>query len=84
LLGVIIIRQTLQRPLMHIAFLAAVMIVVTAAGWALGALIRFWLPGTGLLHFAGECTLWLIIVGLVASPMLRESFRNRLAAAIPR
>ena len=84
LLGVIIIRQTLQRPLLHIAFLAAVMIVVTAAGWALGALIRSWLPGTGLLRFAGECTLWLIVAALVASPMLRESFRNRLAAAIPR
>ncbi len=44
LLGVIIIRQTLQRPLRHIAFLAAVMIVVTAAGWALGTIIRSWLP----------------------------------------
>jgi O-antigen/teichoic acid export membrane protein len=84
LLGVIIIIQTLQRPLMHVAFLAAVMIVVTSAGWALGAIIQSWLPGTGLLRFAGECTLWLMIVALVASPMLSESFRNRLAAAIPR
>jgi O-antigen/teichoic acid export membrane protein len=84
LLGVIIIRQTLQRPFLHIAFLAAVMIIVTSAGWALGALIRFWLPGTGFMRFAGECALWLLVVALVASPLLRESFRNRLAAAIPR
>jgi hypothetical protein len=84
LLGVTIIRQTLQRPLRHVAFLAAVMVVVTSGGWALGAVIRWWLPGTGLLRFAGECTLWLIVVALIASPIARGSVRNRLIAAIPR
>jgi hypothetical protein len=84
LLGGIIIGQTLQRPLRHVAFLAAVMILVTSGGWALGAIIRSWMPGTGLLRFAGECTFWLIVVALVASPILRGSFRNRLIAAIPR
>ena len=84
LLGVIIIRQTLQRPLHHVAFLAAVMVLVTSGGWALGTVIRWWLPGTGLIRFAGECTLWLIVVALIASPMLRGSVRNRLIAAIPR
>jgi O-antigen/teichoic acid export membrane protein len=84
LLGLIIIRQTLQRPFRHVAFLAAVMILVTLGGWALGTIIRSWLPGTGLIRFAGECTLWLIVVALVASPILRESFRNQLIAAIPR
>jgi O-antigen/teichoic acid export membrane protein len=84
LLGVTIIRQTLRRPLRHVAFLAAVMVLVTSGGWALGAVIRWWLPGTGLLRFAGECTLWLIVVALIASPMARGSVRNRLIAAIPR
>jgi hypothetical protein len=84
LLGTVIIRQTLQRPLRHVAFLAAVMVLVTSAGWALGTIIRAWLPGTGLIRFAGECAVWLLVVALVASPMLKGSFRNRLIAAIPR
>ncbi len=83
LLGVIIIAQTLQRPFRHIVFLATVMVLVTAAGWALGSMIRSWLPGTGFTRFAEECALWLIVVALVASPILRGSFRNRLVAAIP-
>ncbi len=60
------------------------MAVVTTAGWALGTVIRSWVPGAGLFRFACECTLWLIVVALVASPMLRADFRNRLIAAIPR
>lgn len=84
LLGVIIIRQTLQRPALHVAFLAATMVLVTAAGWGLGTIIRSWLPGTGLLRFAGECTLWLLVVALAASPLASVNFRNRLIAAIPR
>ena len=83
-LGVIIIRQTLQRPFRHIAFLAAVMIFVTLGGWALGAVIRSSMPGTGLLRFLSECAIWLIVVAAVASPIAKASFRNRLIAAIPR
>jgi hypothetical protein len=83
LLGVIVIRQTLQKPARHVAFLAAVMILVTSGGWALGTIIRSWVPGTGMERFALECTLWLIVVALVASLMARGSFRNRLIAAIP-
>jgi O-antigen/teichoic acid export membrane protein len=84
LLGVIIIRQTLQQPFRHLAFLATVMVLVTSAGWASGAVIRSCLPGTGLMRFVGECALWLIVLMLAASPMWRASFRNRLLAAIPR
>jgi O-antigen/teichoic acid export membrane protein len=84
LLGLFVIRQTLQRPLQHLAFLAVLMIVVTTGGWALGDTIRWWLPGTGLVRFIAECTLWLVVVILVASPMLRTGLRNRLIAAIPR
>ena len=84
LLGLIIIRQTLQRPFWHIAFLAAVTIGVTLAGWALGTIIRSWMPGTGLLRFTGECALWLVVVALVAAPLANGDLRNRLIAAIPR
>jgi len=84
LLGLIVIRQTLQRPFQHVAFLAALMILVTLAGWALGDVIRWWLPGTGLVRFIAECALWLTVVILVASPMLRTGLRNRLVATIPR
>jgi O-antigen/teichoic acid export membrane protein len=84
LLGVIIIRQTLQQPFRHIALLAAAMVLVTSAGWALGTIIHWGLPGTGLMRFAGECTLWLVVVALVASPLLSASIRNGLIAAIPR
>jgi O-antigen/teichoic acid export membrane protein len=84
LLGVIIIGQTLQRPLRHLVFLAAVMVVVIAGGWALGLIIRSLVPGTGLVRFVSECTLWLMVVGLVAIPVMRGGLRNRLIAAIPR
>ncbi|MGB9115395.1 hypothetical protein [Bradyrhizobium sp.] len=84
LLGLIIIGQVLQRPFHHVAFLAALMILVTSGGWALGAVIRICLPGTGLVRFIAECTLWLVVVVVVASPIMRKNLRNRLIAAIPR
>lgn len=60
------------------------MIFVTLGGWALGAVIRSSMPGTGLLRFLSECAIWLIVVAAVASPIAKASFRNRLIAAIPR
>jgi O-antigen/teichoic acid export membrane protein len=84
LLGLIIIRQTLQQPLRHLAFLAAVMVLVTSGGWGLGTLIRSLLPWTGLTRFTLECTFWLVVVALVATPLLSRDLRNRLIAAIPR
>ena len=84
ILGSIIIRQTLLRPFQHVAFLAAVMIVVTSAGWMLGVLIRSWVPGMGMVRFASECAIWLIVVALCASPLASAGLRSRLIAAIPR
>ena len=84
LLGSIIIGQTLQRPLRHVALLAAVLILVTLGGWVLGVVIRSVLPGTGLTGFLGECALWLIIVLLVASPIANGRFRKRLDAMLPK
>jgi O-antigen/teichoic acid export membrane protein len=84
LLGLIIIRQTLQQPFRHVAFLAAVMAVVTLCGWGLGMMIRPLVPGTGLIRFALECTLWLLVVAVLASPLLSRDLRDRLVATIPR
>jgi O-antigen/teichoic acid export membrane protein len=84
LLGAIIIGQTLQQPLRHVVFLAAVMAVVTLGGWGLGTLIRSLVPWMGLTGFAVECILWLVVVALVASPLLSRDLRERLIAAIPR
>src|SRR5438552_1299686 len=39
-LGLIVIRQTLQRPLLHVAFLVLLMAFTTLGGWSLGELIR--------------------------------------------
>ncbi len=84
LLGAIVVRQTLQHPLRHVAFLAAVMAVVMFGGWGLGTVIRSMVPGAGLIRFALECTLWLVVVALVTSPLLNRHLRDRLIAAIPR
>jgi len=84
LLGLIIIRQTLQQPLRHVAFLAAVTALVTLGGWGLGTMIRSLVPGTGLVQFTVECALWLLVVALIASPLANQDLRNRLIAAIPR
>jgi O-antigen/teichoic acid export membrane protein len=84
LLGLIIIGQTLAQPLRHLAFLAAIVAAVTLGGWGLGTIIRWSVPGSGLIKFAFECTIWLFLVALVASPMAAKGRRDRLMAAIPR
>ncbi|MBT1515983.1 hypothetical protein KIP88_36610 [Bradyrhizobium sp. SRL28] len=82
-LGRIIIGQTLQHPLRHLLFLAAVMVTVTLAGWALGTAIRLAIPLAEPLRFFVECGLWLVVVAVAASPLAIERVRARLTAAIP-
>ena len=85
LLGVIIIGQTLQRPLRHAGFLAGVMIVVTGAGLGIGNRHPLGaLPWTGPARFVAECTAWLLVVGLAASPLAIRGIREKLIALIPR
>jgi O-antigen/teichoic acid export membrane protein len=84
LLGIIVMRQTLERPFLHLAVLAVLMAFVTLGGWALGALIRAWVPGTGLIRFITECALWLTVVVLAASPLASNRIRSSLIAGIPR
>ncbi len=47
-------------------------------------MIRSVAPGAGLTRFAFECTLWLIAVALIASPLASKNLRARLIDAIPR
>jgi O-antigen/teichoic acid export membrane protein len=85
LLASVIIWDTLERPLRHVAFLAALMIVVAVLGWGLGVAIQSVLPLTekGLTRFIAECAIWLIVVALAASPLANTRFRNELAGLIP-
>jgi O-antigen/teichoic acid export membrane protein len=84
LLGLIVISQTLRQPLRHVAFLAGVTALVTLGGWGLGTVIRSLTPWTGLVGFVVECTLWLVFVALIASPLANRDLRIRLIGAIPR
>jgi O-antigen/teichoic acid export membrane protein len=82
-LGRVILQNTLQHPLRHVGFLAALMIAVTLAGWALGATIRLTIPLAEPLRFFVECGLWLVVVVVAASPLAIESVRAKLTALIP-
>ena len=84
MLGLVIVRQTLQHPFRHVLFLAAVMIAVTLAGWALGAAIRLALPWTGPARFFAECAIWLLVVALAASPLAVGRIREKMIGLIPR
>ena len=84
LLGVIVLRQTLRQPFRHVAFLALLMVFVTLGGWGLGTTIRSFAPGSGPAKLAFECTLWLIVVAVLACPLASRALRDRLSAAIPR
>lgn len=78
-----ILRQTLDRPFHHLAFLITMIVAVTLSGWGLGVGIRAAMPGGPLLHLAFETALWAVIVMLVASPLSKAAVRNRLIATIP-
>jgi hypothetical protein len=84
LLTLSIVGGTLQRPLRHLALLAAISAMVVVSGWGMGTLIRWLVPGTGVVHFLVECGLWSIAAALVASPLVIKRFRDALVSAIPR
>jgi O-antigen/teichoic acid export membrane protein len=83
LLASVTISETLERPLRHVMFLAFMMATVTGFGWALGAAIRSVSPLSGFAGFVTECALWLVVMGLVASPLVNGRLRMRLAGLIP-
>ncbi len=83
LLARIVMRQTLQHPFRHIAFVAAITVVVLLSGWGVGAAIGSHLPWTGIAHLIIECTSWLVVVALIAVPLMRKTLRDRLISLIP-
>lgn len=83
LLGLVIMRQTLREPFMHIAFLLLMAVAIVASGWLIGTATTALVPGSGLAHFIVECAVWLIVVGVLASPLLSKGLRDRLRALVP-
>ena len=83
ILSFIIVRETLRHPGRYALFLAAMMVTIVLSGAALGVAMRDFAPGRGVVHFVIECTLWLIVVAAVASPLAHRGLRERLIAALP-
>jgi len=83
-LFIIIVSETLRHPIRHTLFLIAMMVTIVPGGAAIGAAIRYLLPGTGVTHFLIECMLWLAAVALLASPLVKKPLRDKLVEAIPR
>ena len=83
-LAVVIVSETLQRPLRYALVLLAMMVTIVAAGAALGEAISRLAPGRGLVHFVVECGVWLAVVAVVASPLLRASIREKLTSVVSR
>jgi O-antigen/teichoic acid export membrane protein len=83
-LTMIVLRQTLHQSVRHVMFLIFVMITVIAFGWIVGFLISSLIGKGGLVKFVLECAIWLIVVGVLASPLANAKVRAYLDAAIPR
>ena len=83
-LFIIIVGETLRHPVRHVLFLVAMILTIVSAGVAVGAAIRYLLPGTGIVHFLAECTLWLGAVALLGSPLANKALRQKLGETIPR
>ena len=80
----IIVGETLKHPIRHTLFLLAMMVTIVSGGAAIGAVIRYFLPGSGVMHFLVECTLWLVAAAVLASPLAKKPLRDKLVDAIPR
>jgi O-antigen/teichoic acid export membrane protein len=83
-LFVVIVGETLKRPIRHAVLLIAMMASIVSAGLAIGLVIQYLLPGTGIAHFVAECALWLTTVALLASTLLSKGLRDRLIATVSR
>lgn len=83
LLALMVMRETLLHPFRHIAFVTLMGVGIVASGWLIGQAIILLVPGSGLVHFVVECTIWLVVVSMLATPLLSTSLRGRLRALIP-
>jgi O-antigen/teichoic acid export membrane protein len=83
ILYVVIVGETLRYPIRHTLFLIVIMVTVVSAGLAIGETVQNFLPGAGVAHFLIECTLWLVAVAVLASPLANRLLRSKLERAIP-
>ena len=83
-LAVVVVGETLDRPVRYALMLAAMMASIVAAGAALGEAIGSLAPGDGLVHFLAECAIWLAAIAILSAPLLRAQLRERLLAALSR
>jgi O-antigen/teichoic acid export membrane protein len=83
-IAVVMVGETVRRPVRYALLLAAMMTTIVVAGAALGEAIRHLVPGQGLVHFVAECAVWLAAVAIAAAPLLRRQFRERLLSALSR
>jgi O-antigen/teichoic acid export membrane protein len=83
-LAVVIVGETLDRPVRYALMLAAVMASIVAAGAALGEAIDSLAPGDGLVHFVAECAIWLAAIAILSAPLLHAQLRERVLAALSR
>lgn len=83
LFAFVIMGQTLQQPVRHVAFLVAIMIAIVSTGWGIGIVIVSQAGGSGLPGFVAECAIWLIVVSAIASPIASRKVRTRLVSLIP-
>jgi O-antigen/teichoic acid export membrane protein len=84
ILFMIVVSETLRRPVQHTLLLIVVIVTVVSIGTAAGAAIGYLMPGVGIAYFVLKCTLWVVLVALFASPLANGRLRNRLVEAIPR
>jgi O-antigen/teichoic acid export membrane protein len=83
-LAVVVMGDILHRPVRYALMLAVMMAAVVIAGAALGEAIGHLVPGGGLVHFVAECAVWLAVIAIAATPLLRAELRERLLAALSR
>jgi O-antigen/teichoic acid export membrane protein len=81
-LAVVIVGETLRRPVRYAFILAAMMAVIVAAGTALGEAIGSLVPGRGLVRFVAECAIWLAIIVILAAPLVHARLRERLLSCV--
>lgn len=83
-LAVVVVGETLRRPVRYALMLAAMMAVIVAAGAALGEAIGHLVPGGGLVHFVAECAIWLAAIAIFSAPLLRAQLREQLLSVLSR
>jgi len=80
----IVVSETLRHPVRHAAYLLAMMVTIVSAGVAIGVVIRYLLPGSGIVHFLVECGLWIVAVAVLASPLMNRPLRQKILESMPR